>query len=385
MKKIIITLLFLAGVAHAQQTPPYTAISSSPYYWKLPGAFDYLSLPRGCDTATAWHPVQTRRAGAIFVDTCLAKTFIWYGYWKEVGSTGVSGLFGRTDSRNNTGAGLSFSNAGQDYSIDSIGIETRNYVEASGRTGSLYVNGNTFGYESTTGSVPTGIFADGGTGIQIYHTRNSDNMSVSFTISDDINFKMQYGGPYSLKASSLEPSMRFLARDSVTGIIYDYTGSLSGGTSNTNAGSGYRWLKPAGQEIKTAFAGYGMLIDSSSNTDGLTLKADTATLFPAVRATITSGFIPSVTVSSSTSLSLTNTGSVEKTYVYTGSSNATWTLPAIGTTGQKIRIKNRGTGELTVQRAGSNQIYSNGTFTELILLTGDSETLQDDGTYWITI
>lgn len=509
MKKIIITLLFLAGVAHAQQTPPYTAISSSPYYWKLPGAFDYLSLPRGCDTATAWHPVQTRRAGAIFVDTCLAKAFIWYGYWKEIGSASISeniytsdgtidsirtitipygyriswlanggtygqdsqkppfwhfagqdtitnntyssggaaaiwerntlfttnrrqyhkgydfinrwfasdsarvesvggdyaynvrferklsrastntnrsvftgattdwdaapniiawdvhsrpaghsasqrsrgwwagissypimnantdtldywigyismsritptnkilkyidywagggsysdgrvdsifgfysryanvrnhfagptgfglnntgatanvdilgtlrlregnqgagkvltsdangwatwqtpassGLFGRTDSRNNTGAGLSFSNAGQDYSIDSIGIETRNYVEASGRTGSLYVNGNTFGYESTTGSVPTGIFADGGTGIQIYHTRNSDSRSVSFTISDDINFKMQYGGPYSLKASSLTPSMRFLARDSITGIIYDYTGSVSG-------------------------------------------------------------------------------------------------------------------------------------------------------------
>lgn len=48
-----------------------------------------------------------------------------------------------------------------------------------------------------------------------------------------------------------------------------------GGTSNANAGSGYRVLKPGSQEIKTLFNGYAVGIDSSSNTDGLTFKVDT--------------------------------------------------------------------------------------------------------------
>jgi len=58
------------------------------------------------------------------------------------------------------------------------------------------------------------------------------------------------------------------------------------GTNNANAGSGFRLLKPTSQEIKTIFAGLYTTIDSSSNTDGLTIKADTATMFPAIRATI---------------------------------------------------------------------------------------------------
>lgn len=58
------------------------------------------------------------------------------------------------------------------------------------------------------------------------------------------------------------------------------------GTNNANVGSGFRLLKPTSQEIKTIFAGLYTTIDSSSNTDGLTIKADTATMFPAIRATI---------------------------------------------------------------------------------------------------
>ena len=57
-----------------------------------------------------------------------------------------------------------------------------------------------------------------------------------------------------------------------------YARSVAGGgsgTDNANVGSGYRWLKPGTQEIKTAF-GVGISIDSSSNTDGLTFKVDSS-------------------------------------------------------------------------------------------------------------
>jgi hypothetical protein len=67
-------------------------------------------------------------------------------------------------------------------------------------------------------------------------------------------------------------------------------GSGSGsGTNNANAGSGFRFLKPASQQIKTLFGGYGLTIDSTSNTDGITIALDTATVFDAVRATIPAG------------------------------------------------------------------------------------------------
>jgi hypothetical protein len=46
------------------------------------------------------------------------------------------------------------------------------------------------------------------------------------------------------------------------------------GTTNTNVGAFYRWLKPDAQEIKTFAAGTGVLIDSTTNTDALTLNLD---------------------------------------------------------------------------------------------------------------
>ena len=58
-----------------------------------------------------------------------------------------------------------------------------------------------------------------------------------------------------------------------------------GGLSGGNLGSAYRWYVPGSAGIKTAFPRYGILLDSStSNQIGVT--ADTAVLFPAVRATI---------------------------------------------------------------------------------------------------
>lgn len=68
----------------------------------------------------------------------------------------------------------------------------------------------------------------------------------------------------------------------------DTTASGGAGSTyyNSNIGSGFRLAVPNTNNIKTEFQGYGILIDSSSNSNGLTFKADTATLFSAIRATI---------------------------------------------------------------------------------------------------
>lgn len=56
------------------------------------------------------------------------------------------------------------------------------------------------------------------------------------------------------------------------------TGGGGGGSTNANIGSGYRWAVPTTNNIKTFFAGVGTLLDSSSNSNALTIKADTITL-----------------------------------------------------------------------------------------------------------
>lgn len=56
-----------------------------------------------------------------------------------------------------------------------------------------------------------------------------------------------------------------------------WAGSGGGATLN-NIGSGYRWVATSGGNIKTSFAGYGVLKDSSSNANGITDKVDTSAL-----------------------------------------------------------------------------------------------------------
>lgn len=84
--------------------------------------------------------------------------------------------------------------------------------------------------------------------------------------------------------------------------------------------------------------------------------------------------------SSATSLTI-----VDSTYyIFTGGSDATWTLPAVGTPGRRIFIKNAGSAVLTVQRAGSDQIFTNTLVNSFALLTGADRVLVDDGVYWQT-
>lgn len=67
--------------------------------------------------------------------------------------------------------------------------------------------------------------------------------------------------------------------DSKGRLLFAANGSGGGGsgTDNVNGGAGYRWVI-GGQVIRTAFAGSGITIDSTTNTSGLTFRADTTLL-----------------------------------------------------------------------------------------------------------
>jgi hypothetical protein len=98
------------------------------------------------------------------------------------------------------------------------------------------------------------------------------------------------------------------------------------------------------------------------------------------------GWTPSlaqvVNVSSAATLTLARDASV---YVNTGAAT-TWTLPALANnTGLTYRIKNRGTGAITLQRAGTDQLYDTAAVTSITIAAGASVTIINDGSYWLSL
>jgi hypothetical protein len=93
---------------------------------------------------------------------------------------------------------------------------------------------------------------------------------------------------------------------------------------------------------------------------------------------------PTITTSSATTLILTTATTNEKTYVFTGSSATVWTLPVISNSSTyPLQIKNRGTANITLQRAGSDQLYLTSATNFITIFPGDAVKVQKDGTYWI--
>lgn len=89
-----------------------------------------------------------------------------------------------------------------------------------------------------------------------------------------------------------------------------------------------------------------------------------------------------VTQTSASSLTLTTSNT---TYVYTGSTAATWTLPAVsGNTGVIQVLINRSAAGVTVQRAGSDNINNeNAVLTSVALGANSTMEILNDGTYWV--
>jgi len=90
--------------------------------------------------------------------------------------------------------------------------------------------------------------------------------------------------------------------------------------------------------------------------------------------------VRSVIVDANATMTLTRDASV---YVNSGGA-PTWTLPAIANnTGLLYKIKNRGTGSITLTRAGSDQIYDTAAVSTLTITAGSSVDIVNDGTYWL--
>lgn len=88
-----------------------------------------------------------------------------------------------------------------------------------------------------------------------------------------------FNGPAGWSSVGTTHTLRLPAR------LFD--GSGGGGNPNSNIGSGYRFAVPGTNDIKTLFNGYAIGIDSTSNTNALTLKADTSLLLTKLMAAAT--------------------------------------------------------------------------------------------------
>jgi hypothetical protein len=72
--------------------------------------------------------------------------------------------------------------------------------------------------------------------------------------------------------------------------------------------------------------------------------------------------------------------------VLTGTIARTFTLPALaGNTGVEMVFKNRSTQILTIQRAGTDQIYDTGAVSSFTVAAGATAQVINDGTYWLKV
>lgn len=68
--------------------------------------------------------------------------------------------------------------------------------------------------------------------------------------------------------------------------------------------------------------------------------------------------------------------------IYTGAVPSTWTLPDRATSTKTIWIKNNGSANVTVQRLGSDQIWTNSAVNSVVLTPGQSRAFYPIGGYW---
>ena len=139
---------------------------------------------------------------------------------------------------------------------------------------------------------------------------------------------------------------------------------------NKNAANGYCGLNSSG------YVAPGQL-GSGSASSSTFLRGDNSWQVPPAPSTW------NVTVSGASSLTLAPGA---QAYVYTGSSNTTWTLPAVsGNTGVYFHLENRGTGSITVKPAGSDYLWFLSALTSFTIAAGGSLIVVNDGTYWNTL
>lgn len=169
----------------------------------------------------------------------------------------------------------------------------------------------------------------------------------------------------------------------IAGVAFDGSAAISLTQDNIGDGSTNRSYTAAEKTKLAAITG-----TNTGDQTTITGNAGTATKLATARnidgiafdgtADIVTG--EAVTTSAAASLTLTTAFSA---YVFTGSSPTTWTLPAIsGNTGKRLIVENRGSAAITLQRAGTDQIWFLAALTNVTIAAGGSMILVNDGTYW---
>lgn len=73
-------------------------------------------------------------------------------------------------------------------------------------------------------------------------------------------------------------------------------------------------------------------------------------------------------------------------WTFTGTVAATWTLPALANnTGLEYLVKNKGTVDLTIQRAGTDQLYTTTAVNTITITPGSSARIVNDGVHWAVL
>ena len=155
-------------------------------------------------------------------------------------------------------------------------------------------------------------------------------------------------------------------------LINPFTGAVTrtdatsiGASNNTNLGSFFRWLVPSSQGIKGAAPGLYTSIDSTTNANSLTIGADTANMFPAIRATIPSSGATSLqavtNIGNSTDSVIISAGNIsysEYGTVWTDAFNRSSFGANYGTNGAGVTYTFPGSAYLNISgTAGSNSDY----------------------------
>lgn len=239
------------------------------------------------DTATLFPAVRATIASAI--------DSIFFGYWGTTGDTLMSA--GGTDTiyspRIRDTLGFTHTiNGDKSWTLGSkntnVGSGYRVGVNGTANLKTLFVkNGIIIDSSSNT----NGLTLQSDTSL----LATQYDVSLKLNKSDTVNMLLPY-----LRKSDTTAMLSSYARknfisgaapvsySSSTGIIsVDTTTALIGlatqadvlnNSTNSNIGSGYRWVIPGGNSIKTLFVTNGIIVDSTTNTNALTLKSDTSLL-----------------------------------------------------------------------------------------------------------
>lgn len=144
-------------------------------------------------------------------------------------------------------------------------------------------------------------------------------------------------------------------------------------------------------DITTTGSGLTMTIDDASveindinatgtPNSGTFLRGDGTWVAASVTSAPWNGLYAITSEISSTSMTMVNTTTWS---AFTGSGDGVWTLPALSSNlARALFVKNATAFNLTIQRAGSDQIYDNGAVTSVVIGPGESRQFTGQTTYW---